>query len=632
MVLASNIVEDAYRRGANPDPSLTVSEWADTHRQLSSVSSPEPGQWRTSRTPYLRDIMDALSVSSHYQEIVFMKGSQIGGTEVINNSIGYSIDCSPGPMLYVLPTEQIAKDFSKTRIDPLIEESPALSRKVKKARSRDSGNTTLLKEFDGGFLSMIGANSGAALRGKPIRRLWLDEVDAFPGNVGGEGDPVNLAVVRTRNFSKRRKIFFNSSPLVRGKSRIENLFLNSDQRRYFVPCPSCAHMQIITFQKLKWDTDRPETVRMICEACSEPIYNHDKEEMLANGEWRPTAKTENRLRIGFHLSALYSPVGWFTWEEAVRQFLESKNNREQLQIFINTILGETWEEKGEAEWEQIYYRREDYQRNIIPQRAFVLTAAIDVQKDRIEAEIVAWGRRKESWSIDHRVFPGSHSDPRTWKFVDDMLNESFKHESGIEIPIRLLAADSGYATQDVYNWARKYPISRVIVVKGGPPSMTTMLAPPKAVDVMLNGKKISRSLKVWLVGGSLIKSELYSWLRQPRPEDGDDFPQGYCHFPDYEEEYFKQLAGEYLRSVKSAGGVRWEWSKLRERNEALDLRVYNRAAVCALGMDRWTERTWSEIESQFSQKKEQPVIPAAEKPVTNAQPYRPLSRGVRKDW
>lgn len=278
-------IERAWREGLTPDPLLTVSEWSDRHRMLSSKASAEPGRWRTSRTPYLKAIMDCLSPTSPVERVVFMKAAQLGATEMGSNWIGYVIHHAPGPMMAVWPTVEMAKRNSKQRIDPLIEESSALAELIAPARSRDSGNTILAKEFRGGVLVMTGANSAVGLRSMPVRYLFLDEVDGYPLDVEGEGDAISLAEARTRTFA-RRKIFIVSTPTISGASAIEREYEASDQRRYFVPCPHCSHRQWLRFEQLRWDKGQPETAAYICESCDTAIAEHHKTWMLEHGEWR----------------------------------------------------------------------------------------------------------------------------------------------------------------------------------------------------------------------------------------------------------------------------------------------------------------------------------------------------------
>src|SRR5262245_26638908 len=327
----------SWRDGLQPDPLLTVSQWADAHRYLSPRASAEPGRYRTDRTPYMRTITDALSPTHPARRIVVMKSAQIGFTEGGNNWIGYVIHHAPGPMLAVQPTVELAKRFSRQRIDPLVAESPSLRERVKPARSRDAGNTVLSKEFPAGLLVITAANSAVGLRSMAARYLFLDEVDAYPPSADEEGDPVALAEARTRTFSWRSKVLLGSTPTIHGLSRIEREYEASDQRRYFVPCPHCADMQWLTFERLRWNKGKPESTHYICASCESRIEEHHKTAMLAAGEWRPTSQPQDPGTIGFHISALYSPVGWLSWESIARLW-ESATTDEAKRSFKNSVL------------------------------------------------------------------------------------------------------------------------------------------------------------------------------------------------------------------------------------------------------------------------------------------------------
>ncbi|MBO4405625.1 MAG: phage terminase large subunit family protein, partial [Alphaproteobacteria bacterium] len=275
----------SFERGIKPDSVISVSDWADANRVLSRTASSEPGRFRTSRTPYLKEIMDALSPSSPYEKVVFMKGAQIGGTEAGNNWIGYMIDQAPGPMLVVQPTVEMGKRWSKGRLAPLIEDTPCLRDKVKDPRTRDSGNTVQSKEFPGGQVVITGANSAVGLRSMPVKYLFLDEVDAYPPDADSEGDPLTLAIQRTATFT-RRKIFIVSTPTIQGLSRIEKEFSETDQRYYFVPCPFCDGYQTLKWENIHYD-QIDSKVSYVCEFCKEHIDERYKTEMLRKGEWRP---------------------------------------------------------------------------------------------------------------------------------------------------------------------------------------------------------------------------------------------------------------------------------------------------------------------------------------------------------
>ena len=454
MPSAAQIYGEAFDQGLRPDPRLTVSEWADRHRRLSPRASSEPGPWRTSRTPYLQEIMDCLSGSSPVERVVVMKGAQVGATEAGNNWIGYVVHHAPGPMLAVLPTVEMAKRNSRQRIDPLIEESPALRERVAPSRSRDSGNTVLAKEFMGGVLVMTGANSAVGLRSMPVRYLFLDEVDGYPGDVDGEGDPVALAEARTRTFA-RRKILLVSTPTIAGLSRIEREYELSDQRRYFVPCPHCGTMQWLQFERLRWTKGDPEGAVYICGGCESPIPEHHKTRMLAGGEWRATAEAADGT-AGFHLSSLYSPLGWRSWAEIARAWETAQGSDAALKSFRNTELGLTWTERGEApDWQRLYERRDEYRIGTAPAGVLFLTAGADVQKDRVEVSVWGWGRGLTSWLIEHVVIDGGPEDEAAWAALGDLLGRTWPHVSGLRLGLAKLAIDTGYEAPAVYAWTRR---------------------------------------------------------------------------------------------------------------------------------------------------------------------------------
>lgn len=596
---AAIYIADQFYKGAEPDSYMSVSEWADAYRMLSSKSASEPGRWRTARTPYLKEIMDCLSPKSPIQKVVFMKGAQIGGTECGNNWIGYIMHKAPGPIMAVSPTVDMAKRNSRQRIDPLIEECTALKSVVSLPKAKDKGNTILSKDFQGGVLVMTGANSAVGLRSMPARYLFMDEIDGYPPDIDGEGDPILLAERRTATFSKRKKIFLVSTPTIKGLSNIEREFGMTDQRYYVVPCPYCHK-----FQRLVWNNIRSteNAVMYECEHCHSLIAEHYKTQMLANGFWQPSAPGDG-VTAGFHLSSLYSPVGWLSWKECVDIYEKAKKNPTLMQGFQNTILGETYEQESDApEWQRLYEQREDYKVGTIPFGGLFLTAGVDIQKDRIECEVVAWGRNKQSWSVEYFVLDGDTAKPEVWKQLENVLNRDYPHESGITLPIRVMCVDSGYATQDVYSFARQFSQAvwggggakasqpRTVVAIKGQSRDTAMLLSTSKADTKKKG------LKVWNVSGPVIKTELYRWLKMERVgEDASCF--GQCHFPQYAEEYFKQLTSE-RQVIKIANGYPksvWEKDPLR-RNEALDCRVYARAGAAIYGLDRMSEKCWLELE------------------------------------
>lgn len=605
------VFRDAFVRGLTPEPRLLVSEWADRNRILSSRSSKETGPWRTSRFPFLREPMDCLSTSSPVQVVVVCKGSQVGGTEILNNWIGYVIDHAPGPFMAVLPSGDVNKRKSRQTLDPLLEDTPSLREKVKTRKSRDPGNTTLLKVFPGGMLALESAGSAAGLRSMPIRNLALDELDGFPQSLEGEGDPEDLAERGTRAYFLTRKILKVSTPTVEGRSRITFAFRQTDRRYYLVPCPHCGHRQKIEWKRIKWDMgedeDRLDVAAALrdgkraawleCEGCAKRIDEAEKTGMLAAGEWVPEDPGRGELVRGYHLSALYSPFGFYPWAASVARHLEAQGNPEKLRVWVNQDLGETWKEKGDApEWRTLYERRESYPTGTVPLRGLVLTAGVDVQGDRIEVEIQAWAQDFESWSVEYLVFPGStEHEEASWRELDRLLEHEWPHaDGGSPLRISALAIDCGFASQTVYGWLRKFGRSRRVFGVRGRVGTSSLVGMPSFVEVTVAGKRIPRGVRVWNVDTGMAKEQLYGWLHGRPPIDpGHRFPVGYCHLPSYGPDWFKGLTAEVLirRRIKSGRTVH-DWEKKYERNEPLDCRVYSRAAAYLLGMDRWRPEDW----------------------------------------
>lgn len=606
MALLPELFDDFYE----PEPLLTVSEWADAHRILVSRSAAEPGRYRTSRTPYLRDIMDDLSARSTVHTVIFKKCAQIGASEAGNNWIGYVIDQAPGPMLLVQPNIELAKRFSRQRVEPLIEASDRLKTRVAPSKQREPGNTMLMKEFLGGILVITGANSAVGLRSMPIRYLFLDEVDGYPPDVDDEGDPVQLAEARTRTFGLRAKKFLTSTPKMKGTSRISIAYAGSDQRKYFVPCPLCDAMQPLSFDRLRWQPTQYDDVAYQCIACEGLFPEHHKTAMLEAGEWRATAETHDPYTHGYFLNALYSPVGWFSWAEIAQQWEAAADDADLRKTFVNTVLGEEWEEEADAvpDWQRLYERREDWQHAVVPERGLFLTAGADVQADRIEIDVWAWGRQLESWLVEHIVISGDTSQQHTWNNVTELLGRTWEHQTGRRLALQRFAIDTGGFTSEVYKWVRNQDRLSVLAVKGMPAyDRLVPVGGPTRVEVMPNGERLKRGINLWTVSVSFFKKELYKQLNLVKPTDeqlreGLRFPAGYVHISNAaSDEWMRQLVAEQQVIVRSRRGfaVRTEWRQLRARNEALDCRVYARAAVWLAGADRWSDAKWRDLETQL---------------------------------
>lgn len=563
------IYEDAWCSGLAPDPVLTVDDWANQHRVLSSVSASEYGKWSTNRTPYLKEIHDSLSSTEKTERVIFMKGAQIGGTEVGLNWLGYVIHHVPGPMLMVQPTVETAKRVSKQRIDSLISACPELAARIRDPRSRDSGNTILMKEFPGGLLIITGANSAAGLRSMPVRFLFLDEVDGYPGDVDGEGDPVALAIQRAANFVNR-KIFLCSTPTIKGFSRIEAAYLESDQRIYVLPCDNCGSFSQILWKDIRWPDGEPYEAAWFCPECGYRHPEYRKPALLNHGFWHPTAKGDGRTR-GYHLSSLYSP--WFTWGEVAAEFLATKNDPVRLKSWVNTKLGQTWEEREGEQLDEnsLMTRRESYGPEV-PAEVAVLTCGVDVQDDRLELELVGWGRDEESWSVDYKILWGDPSAPDVWLDLEAYLSSRFPHETlanGLKIDAVCLDT-GGHHTQAVYAFCKGKERRRIWAIKGVAGKRPVWPKRPTRVSKGM--------LNLFSVGVDAAKEAVMARLKRP------DYGAGYCHFSlDRDASYFEQLTAERLRTKYVKGfPQRYWWKPDGRRNEALDCRVYAYAALHGL--------------------------------------------------
>lgn len=615
MTDAAQLYRQAFFAGLKPDPNINVSEWADQYRMLSQKASAEPGKWRTERTPYLREILDCLSPSSAVQRVVFMAGAQVGKTECGNNWLGFVIHHAPGPMLLVQPTVDTAKRFSKQRLAPMIEETPVLRDRIADNRSRDGGNTQMVKEFQGGALIITGANSAVGLRSMPVRYLFLDEVDGYPADVDGEGDPVQLAEKRTTTFA-RRKIYLCSTPTVKDVSRIEREYLQSDQRKYFVPCPHCGHKQHLVWKNLKWTDDDPTTAAYACEDCGSLIEERHKHTMLPAGEWRATAPGDGRT-AGFHLSSLYSPLGWKSWSSIVEEFMQAKGDPALLKTFVNTVLGETWEDDYSAKLgaDELRSRVEFYEPGMMPARALIATAGVDVQDNRLAVVIRGWGRDEESWLIDHMEIYGDPSQAKVWQQLDEVLRRDIPHEIAKPVKLSAVAIDSGgHFTHEVYSYARDRRALGVFAIKGQSQRGKPVIGKAAKVDLNFKGRSIKNGAEVYPVGSDTAKSTIYARLKLNEPG------AGFYHFHgEASEDYFAQLTAEKQITRYVKGFPVREWvKKSGARNEALDCEVYSFAALNWLFM-RYNRRTvWDQFEKMLEIKTEN----KEEKPVQSAQQAR----------
>ena len=547
-----------------PPPHLTISQWADKFRYLSTESSSEAGKFETSRAIFQKEIMDSINDPAN-QEVVVMSCSQVGKTEMLLNAIGYYIAYAPAPILMVQPTLEMARAWSQDRLAPMIRDSIILQDRVAEVKSKDSGNTVLHKIFDGGHITACGANSPASLASRPIKIVLCDEIDRYPPTAGTEGNPVALAKRRSATFWDS-KLIMTSTPTVKGASAIEEAYEQSDQRKFYVPCHKCRKQQVLKWANVKWKKNEPDTAKYICEHCNIGWTDFQRVQNISKGKWKATEKFNGRA--GFFLNGLYSV--WVTMEEAVREFLMAKKMPETLRVFVNTYLGESWEDEGERVDELgLYERREDYQ---IHNDIVLLTAGVDIQDDRIEIEVIGWGLEEETWSIDYHIIFGDPSANNIWQELDMVLTKTYELPNKTKLKIVSACVDSGHHTNMVYKFCKPRYARRVFAIKG-------IGGEGKAIASRPNRNNIAK-VPLFSIGVDTAKELIYSRLRIK------DYGAGYCHFPvKYNEEYFRQLTAEKVITKYRRGFKKREWVLMRPRNEALDCRVYAVSAFILLNAD-----------------------------------------------
>jgi len=552
-----------------PPTDLKLDEWADKYRRLSAESSAEAGLWNTNRAAYQRGMMQAISDPA-IENVVFMTGAQVGKTEIINNAIGYFIHNQPSPMLVVQPTLEMSKMWSNDRLAPMLRDTPVLKNAVKDARSRDSGNTLYQKSFSGGYIAIVGANSAAGLASRPVRCVFLDEVDRYPHSAGSEGDPIDLARARTKTFSYNRKIVMVSTPTNKGASRIEAAYEESDKRMYYVPCPDCDHKQTLKWSQVKWEQDKPETAHYICEECGSVWDEAKRLRAIRFGEWQATAPYTGTA--GFHLNGIYSV--WVGLDRAAKEFLAAKKLPDTLRVFINTYLAESYEQEGERVDDYAVAERAEAFGDRLDSRIQIITAGIDTQDDRLAIEVVGHGRDEETWSLSFKELYGDPSTPQLWQDLDNELKATYITEDNRKLDIRAACIDSGgHYTQAVYNFVRSREGRRIFAIKGMAGESRPIVSRPSRNNI---GK-----IRLFTLGVDNIKELIFSRLKIII--EG----AGYCHFPnDRPDEYFKQLAAsEKIVTKFHKGFPRREFVKTRTRNEALDCRVYAIGALAILNLN-----------------------------------------------
>ena len=584
--------EELYRMTMSmfrPPSDMTVSEWADQYRRLSGSGSSEQGKWHTDRAPYQREIMDSFSQRGIH-DITCMTAAQVGKTVMLSNMIGYVICVRPGPCLMVMPAEDDVDSYSKERLAPDIEATPALRERV----FTGNDSTIRMKKFPGGFLSLTGAISPGGLKSRPIQRLFMDEVDGYPASAGVEGDPVSLAKKRTQTFGTSATRVCMSTPTLKTTSRIYREFLHGTQEEWEVTCKHCGEHSPILFDDIRFEkTESGEgnqkeydvtQAKWRCPKCGGMM--DEWEVKRAPARWVPhNPEALKRGHRSFHLNAFISP--WADWKSECKKFLDSKDDPEMLKTFYNLELGLPFEHKEvTAMPEMIWARRETYQAEV-PNGVLVITIGIDTQENRLEYEVKGWGRKEESWGIQYGVIPGRADEETTWEMVDELLDREWKLENGKTLKAAVTFMDAGghYFDAVVENCYRRRH-KRIYPIKGDNkdtgPLVRHTRSTKKGLNLFLLNVYVGKRAVLYNAG-----------IENPGPR--------YMHYPDdpdrgYDEHYFKGLISETMKPVKKRGAYVEEWVKIYERNEPLDICNYARCALLGfkIDLDAFEKRLYGE--------------------------------------
>ena len=574
-----------------PPEQITVKEWADKYRRLSPENSAEPGRWRTDRTPYLEEIMDAFT-DPKVRRIAVAASSQVGKTEMEMNMLGYAIDIDPGPIMWVTPTQDNAEDFSKRRIAPMIRDTRPLKRKIEPSKSRSRDNTVLKKKYPGGMLTMTGSNSPANLASTPCRYVFGDELDRWTKDAGGEGDPWALLEARTTTFFNHKMVQV-STPTIKGRSTIETAFLIGTQEYWSAECPHCGEYHFVKFDNIHFEHEVRvvggkkqfdiKKINFCCPNCG--CLSSEKEIKKAPHKWiaqNPDAY-KNGIR-SFWINAFSSP--WMDWYKIVLRFLEADGDPEKLKTVFNTLLGELFEDRGELLTEDQMMNNREYYKAELPDGVLCLTCGVDTQDNRLEYEVVGHGYFGEEWGIEKGIIlgkPDEEDKPElesVWSRLDRVIDKEWTYENGKKLKISLTFVDSGgHYTQEVYEQCAKRLGKRVFAVKGKGGEGIPYISPPSKVKIVkedAKGRKVvTGKAYLYIIGVDSGKEKIMSSLKVQEPG------ARYYHFPKQEEKgydsnYFKGLLSEKM-TYKNR---KWQWEKLpgHERNEPLDMRNYANAA------------------------------------------------------
>jgi len=603
---------------------ITVSEWAEKERVVpAETGSSHPGKWHNALTPYLVEPMNCLSSADPCSDVTLKFSAQSGKSEVGVNWVGYTIDVDPCGMLLALPSIDEAQKFVKTKLQPAIEGTPALRSKVKEVKSRDEkGSTASYKRFRGGFAQITHTGSSKGLQAITVKRNWGDEVSEYPHDVGGRGDPLDQMRQRNSTFVMLgAKNLWTSTPRLKGTCRITVLYEASDQRRLYWQCPHCGDYFLFRFEHLKWDSEHPPHNAYIEAPCCHTVIEHwRKRDMLASAVWLKTypaadetdavpgdvvladeieafrARASRGKQPGFHLWRGQSALA--DWNSIVAEWLAAKDTNAKLKTFTQQVLGEAFEEAGEApDYLKLMARREDRESGSLPEGVLAITGMADVQANRVEWGVFGWGLGMTCWDVDGGVIPGDPEDDATWAQLAEQISSLYTDPWGRSWPIEAFGVDSGFKSHMVYNFVRRRPNVYATDGRAGP--TRPFIGQPVKVDVNFRGRTVKGGALLWPLGAHPLKSALYAALQ--KTIEGPDkttglWPAGCIRFPrDRDEAYFQQITAEYLHTTQAKSGfARQEWRKRPgQPNEKLDIWVGARAMAAQIGLDRYTPQKWA---------------------------------------
>ena len=632
---ARSVVFRAFAAAIRPPVQMSVPDWAKARRYISAESGARnTGKWTHERAPHLIEIMEALGPNDTAEDVIFVKSAQVGGSEVGINFFGYIVEQDPGPIMIVLPSQDEAMKYVRTKLQPTIDESPSLRSRVLEMTTRsERGSTASFKRFRGGFAQITYAGSSKGLQMLSARYTIGDEVSEWPAEAGERGDPVTQLKARTEIYERDRKRLWVSTPALLGTCRITADYENSDKRRRYVPCPHCGAYQLLKFDRLKWESETwPHRAWFECAANGCVIDHLDKYAMMQAGVWIATAGEDgpgdvidpadlaswrarqmSPRKRGFHIWRAYTLFSG--WDSIVAEYLDAKaKGHKQLVAFSQQVLGEAWEDKGDApDAEKLHKARViEFRKGVLPHGPVVLTGATDVQGNRLEWAVWGWSEGMTRWLVDWGIVEGDPYDAATWVRHTRMMDaRRYAVPGGAEIGVDAWAIDSGYASHAVYTYTRGRP--GVFAIDGRDGRTEPFVGSPRNVDVKWNGQRIPKGAVLWPVGTFPLKSDLYSAIRkaihhaEARGTEAADGSQtevwaaGSMILPaDIDLAYAEQLTSEHLAQVETKSGqITRRWDKLSNRpNEALDIACYARAMAYHLRLDRLSPDQWAALRAE----------------------------------